>query len=35
MKAEGSAASLLGEMQTRQQLYELVGYKPGVPWEAR
>ncbi|MEI7657625.1 MAG: isocitrate lyase/phosphoenolpyruvate mutase family protein [Phycisphaerae bacterium] len=34
IKTEGSAASVLGSMQTRQQLYDLVGYKPGVPWEA-
>jgi methylisocitrate lyase len=30
---EGSVEPLLKQMQTRQQLYELVGYKPGVPWE--
>ncbi len=29
----GSAESLLPAMQTRQQLYDLVQYKPGVPWE--
>ena len=35
MQAEGSVQSLLPAMQTRQQLYDLVSYKPGVPWEAR
>lgn len=35
MQAEGSVQSLLPAMQTRQQLYELVSYTPGVPWEAR
>ncbi|HRQ73472.1 MAG TPA: isocitrate lyase/phosphoenolpyruvate mutase family protein [Phycisphaerales bacterium] len=30
---EGSAESLLGEMQTRQELYGLIGYEPGKPWE--
>lgn len=33
LKAEGSAQSLLPQMQTRQQLYDLIEYKPGVPWE--
>lgn len=33
LKAEGSAESLLKQMQTRQQLYDLIEYKPGVPWE--
>jgi methylisocitrate lyase len=35
LRDSGSAEPLLGSMQTRQQLYDLVGYKPGVPWEAR
>lgn len=33
LKAEGSVESLLGQMQSRQQLYDLIEYKPGVPWE--
>jgi methylisocitrate lyase len=33
LKATGSAAGLLGQMQTRQELYDLVGYTPGTPWE--
>jgi len=33
LKREGSVESLLGEMQTRKELYELVGYTPGVAWE--
>ncbi|MCE7973909.1 MAG: methylisocitrate lyase [Leptolyngbya sp. PLA1] len=30
----GTAEHLLPHMQTRQELYSLVGYKPGTPWEA-
>jgi methylisocitrate lyase len=30
---DGSVEALLPEMQTRQELYKLVGYTPGVPWE--
>jgi methylisocitrate lyase len=33
LKSTGSAESLLSGMQTRQQLYELVSYKPGTPWK--
>lgn len=33
LKREGTAEPLLKEMQTRQQLYGLIQYKPGVPWE--
>ncbi|MBX3384746.1 MAG: isocitrate lyase/phosphoenolpyruvate mutase family protein [Phycisphaeraceae bacterium] len=33
LRETGSAQGLLGDMQTRQQLYDLVGYKPGTPWE--
>ena len=33
LKAEGSVESLLGQMQSRQQLYDLIEYRPGVPWE--
>lgn len=32
LKAEGSVEGFLGEMQTRQELYDLVGYRPGTPW---
>lgn len=35
LKADGSVQGMLGQMQTRQELYELIDYKPGVPWEAR
>lgn len=33
LKADGSVQNLLGEMQTREELYTLINYKPGVPWE--
>jgi methylisocitrate lyase len=33
LRGDGSAARLLEDMQTRQQLYDLIGYRPGVPWE--
>ena len=33
LKREGTVAGFVDEMQTRQELYGLVGYKPGVPWE--
>lgn len=33
LRREGSAASLLDRMQTRQDLYDLLGYEPGRPWE--
>jgi methylisocitrate lyase len=32
IKASGSAASILDDMQTRQELYELLGYTPGTEW---
>lgn len=35
LKADGSVEGFIGQMQTRQQLYDLVEYKPGVPWEFR
>lgn len=35
LKAEGSVEGFIGQMQTRQQLYDLVEYEPGVPWEFR
>lgn len=33
LKRDGSAEGLLGQMQTRQELYGLIGYKPGEAWE--
>jgi len=33
LKAEGSVEKLLGEMQSRKELYGLIGYEPGKPWE--
>jgi methylisocitrate lyase len=33
LKEHGSAEPLLGQMQTREELYRLIGYKPGVEWE--
>jgi methylisocitrate lyase len=33
LKQAGSAESLLGQMQTRAELYELIGYTPGEAWE--
>ncbi len=35
LKRDGSVAGLLKDMQTREELYGLIGYKPGVAWEAR
>ncbi|MEZ6233821.1 MAG: isocitrate lyase/phosphoenolpyruvate mutase family protein [Phycisphaerales bacterium] len=32
LRAEGTAAGLLGRMQTRQELYDLIGYTPGTEW---
>jgi methylisocitrate lyase len=32
LKRDGSAAALLPQMQTRQQLYDLLGYTPGQAW---
>ncbi len=32
LKAEGSVTPFLEHMQTRQELYELIGYTPGTPW---
>ena len=32
LKKDGSASALLPQMQTRQQLYDLLGYKPGRAW---
>ena len=33
LRDSGSAEALLPQMQTRQELYALTGYTPGVPWE--
>ena len=33
LKREGTVEGLLSQMQTRQQLYDLIGYRPGVAWE--
>lgn len=33
LKASGSVEPFLSQMQTRKELYELVGYTPGEPWE--
>ncbi|MBY0262665.1 MAG: isocitrate lyase/phosphoenolpyruvate mutase family protein, partial [Phycisphaerales bacterium] len=32
LKAEGSVATVLNDMQTREQLYKAIGYTPGVEW---
>jgi methylisocitrate lyase len=32
LKRDGSVRGVLGEMQTRKELYELLGYAPGVQW---
>ncbi|MDP1662118.1 MAG: isocitrate lyase/phosphoenolpyruvate mutase family protein [Phycisphaerales bacterium] len=33
LKTDGSVQPFLGRMQTRQQLYDLIKYAPGTPWE--
>jgi methylisocitrate lyase len=33
LKRDGSVEALLGDMQTRKELYELIEYEPGVAWE--
>jgi len=33
IKRKGSVDSILGDMQTRAELYESIGYTPGTPWE--
>ncbi|MEM9372895.1 MAG: isocitrate lyase/phosphoenolpyruvate mutase family protein [Planctomycetota bacterium] len=33
LKATGTLEAKLGAMQTRDELYSMVGYKPGTPWE--
>ena len=32
LRDEGSTEGLLNHMQTRQELYDLLGYVPGAPW---
>ena len=32
LKRDGSVSELLGGMQTRQELYDLLGYTPGTAW---
>lgn len=32
LKRDGSVEGFLPQMQTRKELYDLVGYTPGVPW---
>ncbi|MCU0689178.1 MAG: isocitrate lyase/phosphoenolpyruvate mutase family protein [Phycisphaerales bacterium] len=33
IQQHGSVQPVLSQMQTRQQLYDLINYTPGVPWE--
>ena len=33
LKVDGHVENLLDKMQTRKELYELVGYTPGTAWE--
>ncbi len=33
LKREGTVEGFVGQMQTRKELYELVGYEPGRAWE--
>ena len=33
LKENGTMAGQLEGMQTREELYSLVGYKPGTAWE--
>ncbi|VAX39448.1 hypothetical protein MNBD_PLANCTO03-1222, partial [hydrothermal vent metagenome] len=33
LKREGTVEPILAEMQSREELYRLVGYTPGKPWE--
>ncbi len=32
LKAQGSVGAILDDMQTRQELYDLLGYTPGTEW---
>lgn len=33
LKREGTFEPILGQMQSRKELYDLIGYTPGEPWE--
>ena len=33
LRQDGSVEGFIGQMQSRQDLYELIGYKPSEPWE--
>ena len=33
LKQDGSVHRVLDQMQTREELYGLIGYKPGIEWE--
>lgn len=33
LRTTGTARGFLGEMETRQELYDSIGYTPGTPWE--
>jgi methylisocitrate lyase len=33
LRSNGTVEPFLDDMQTRQELYDLVGYTPGTPWE--
>jgi methylisocitrate lyase len=33
LKRDGSVDAFVAQMQTRQELYDLIGYTPGKPWE--
>jgi methylisocitrate lyase len=35
LQREGTVEPFLAEMQSRKDLYDLVGYTPGTPWELR
>ena len=35
MKRDGSVTGVIDQMQTRKELYELIAYTPGEPWEYR
>ena len=35
MKRDGSVTGVIDQMQTRKELYELISYTPGEPWEYR
>jgi methylisocitrate lyase len=33
LKQDGSVHRVLDQMQTREELYKLIGYTPGMEWE--